>query len=334
MKTKRAILAIAILALASAAGAQAPSRVVMGGKAVTMVADAVYMFPSARPAVVATGGTDQGLGVFLETVAPGFSALPSFPRQAGVEVYASHRPDLVILKSSLKKSIGAGLEALGIKTMYLSLETPDDYYAELSLLGRTFGDEKRAAELVDYYKDVVSTAAGASAAATKKGDKPRVLLVQASGDGLEVPPDGWIQTTLVELAGGQAIWKGSNPGGGWAKVSPEQIAAWNPDVLFVVSYKEPSTEVAARMAADPRYSALKAAKTGRLYGFAQDFLSWDQPDARWGLGLLWLTDAIHPGSMPGYTAESSARRFYKLAYGVGDAAFDAQILPRLRGVLR
>ncbi|HPB66273.1 MAG TPA: hypothetical protein PLW80_06920, partial [Spirochaetales bacterium] len=160
MKTKHTMLAIAVMALASAAGAQTPSRVVMGGKAVTMVADAVYMFPSARPRVVAIGGTDQGLGVFLETVAPGFSALPSFPRQAGVEVYASHRPDLVILKSSLKKSLGAGLEALGIRTLYLSLETPDDYYAELALLGRTFGDEKRAAELIGYYQNVVATAAG------------------------------------------------------------------------------------------------------------------------------------------------------------------------------
>ncbi len=135
MKTKHTMLAIAVMALASAAGAQTPSRVVMGGKAVTMVADAVYMFPSARPRVVAIGGTDQGLGVFLETVAPGFSALPSFPRQAGVEVYASHRPDLVILKSSLKKSLGAGLEALGIRTLYLSLETPDDYVVTAEIAG-------------------------------------------------------------------------------------------------------------------------------------------------------------------------------------------------------
>ena len=67
--------------------------------------------------------------------------MPSFPRQAGVEVYASHRPDLVILKSSLKKSVGAGLEALGIKTLYLSLETPDDYYAELDLLGKQAIDD-------------------------------------------------------------------------------------------------------------------------------------------------------------------------------------------------
>ncbi len=301
----------------------------------TLVADAVYAFPAARSRVAAIGGTDQGLGVFLETVAPGFSALPSFDRQAGVEVYASHKPDLVILKSSLKKGLGASLETLGIKTAYLSLETPEDYYKELAYLGQLFGDDARAGTLIGYYKGAAAMAErSAAAAAAKAGVKARVLLVQASGGGFEVPPDSWIQTRLVEMAGGVAVWKGANPGAGWATVGPEQIAAWNPDVLVVVSYKERSADAAARLAADPRYAGLAAVKNGRVVGFAQDFLSWDQPDTRWGLGLLWLTDVLYPGSMPGYSAESEARRFFSLFYGFDAEAFDAQIAPRLHGTGR
>ncbi len=333
MKLRTVLLSAALLASAIFAGAQVPDRVVLGGKAVTMVADVVYAFPIARPAVVAVGGTDQGLGVFLETVSPGFSALPPFDRQAGVEVYASYKPDLVILKSSLRKSLGPGLDALGLKTAYLDLETPEDYYKDLANVGRIFGDPARAAVLIDYYRGVVATAGRAASAAMAKSGaaKPRVLLVQAAGDGFEVPPDSWIQTLLVEMAGGQAVWKGSNPGSGWSKVGPEQIAAWNPDVFVVVSYKERATDIASRIAADPRYSGLKAAKSGRMVGFAQDFLSWDQPDTRWGLGLLWLTDAINPGSMPGYSAEAEARRFFGLFYGFDAAAFDSRVLPRLSG---
>ncbi len=330
MKTRLTILAAALVAALSIAGAQAPNRVVMGGKAVTMVADAVYAFPGARTRVVAVGGTDQGLGVFLETVAPGFSALPSFDRQAGVEVYASHRPDLVILKSSLKKGLGTSLESLGVKTAYLALESPEDYYAELVMLGDIFGDASRARTLVDYYKDIVATAER-SASKAASGGKVRVLLAQATGEGFSVPPDAWIQTRLVEMAGGVAVWKGANPGSGWATVGPEQIAAWNPDVFVVVSYKQPAGDVAAKTATDPRYSGLKAAKSGRIVGFAQDFLSWDQPDTRWGMGLLWLTDTLYPGSMPGYSAEAEARRFFSLFYGLNAAAFDAQVAPRLRG---
>ncbi len=332
MKTRTNILVVALFAAVSLAGAQVPSRVVMGGRAVTLVADAVYAFPSARSRIVAVGGTDQGIGFFLETVTPGFSALPTFDRQAGVETYASHKPDLVILKSSLKKTLGAGLETLGIKTAYLSLESPEEYYEELVTIGRMFNDAARATVLVDYYKGVVATAERASsAAAARAGSKARVLLVQAAGDGYEVPPDTWMQTRLVEMAGGIAVWKGANPGSGWATVGPEQIAAWNPDVLVVVSYKERSDAVAARMAADPRFSGLKAAKTGKIVGFAQDFLSWDQPDTRWGLGLLWLTDVVYPGSMAGYSTEAEARRFFSLFYGFSPAAFDAQIGNKLRG---
>jgi iron complex transport system substrate-binding protein len=85
------------------------------------------------------------------------------------------------------------------------------------------------------------------------------------------------------------------------------------------------------MASDPRFSGLKAAKTGTIVGFTQDFLSWDQPDTRWGLGLLWLTDVVYPGSMAGYSTEAEARRFFSLFYGFSPAAFDAQIGTRLRG---
>lgn len=333
MKTRHMLLLAALVAAVSLAAAQAPGRVVMGGKAVTMVADVVYAFPAARSRVVAIGGTDQGLGVFLATVDPGFPALPSFDRQAGVEVYASYRPDLVILKSSLRSGLGAGLQTLGIKTAYLSLESPEDFYADITAVGSLFGSPDRARELVGYYQGIVDTAGRAAKAALGRPGAvpPRVLLVQATGDGFELPPDSWIQTRLVELAGGTAVWKGANPGSGWAKVGPEQIATWNPDVIIVISYKEKASAVASRLMSDPRFAGLKATQTARIIGFPQDFLSWDQPDTRWGLGLLWLTDALFPGSIPGYSAEAEARRFFALFYGFGDAAFNAQVLPRMGG---
>ncbi|GAB1455163.1 hypothetical protein MASR2M48_04700 [Spirochaetota bacterium] len=330
MKARLFILTVALAVAISIVGAQSPARIVMGGKAVTMVADAVYAFPSARDKIVAVGGTDQGLGVFLETVVPGFSTLPSFDRQAGAEVYASFKPDLIILKSSLKKSLGVSLETLGLKTSYVSLETPEDYYAELAMLGTLFSDDSRAGSLIGYYKGVVAKAR--QAAGKTAVVAPRVLLAQATADGFTVPPDSWMQTLLVELAGGVPVWKGSNPGSGWATVGAEQINAWNPDIFVIVSYKSSASDIAAKTAVDPRYAGLKAARNGRIVGFAQDFLSWDQPDTRWGLGLLWLTDVIKPGSMPGFSAEAEARNFYRLFYGINDASFDSVVKPRMSGL--
>ncbi|MDX9957300.1 MAG: ABC transporter substrate-binding protein [Spirochaetia bacterium] len=329
MKT-RTVLFIAVFAAAfSALGAQVPERIVMGGRAVTMVADAVYAFPDARARVQAVGGTDQGLGIFLRLVDPAFKETPALQRQSGVEAYAAFRPDLVIVKSAMRSQLGAGLDALGIRSLYLNLESPDDYYKELAELGRVLGDPARGAELVGYYKDLVTRVA--SATGTAGGVKPRVLVIQSAGEVFQVPPASWIQTRMVELAGGIPVWTGANPGSGWSRVGPEQIAAWNPDVVFVISYKTDVAGIVENFRIDPRYSVLAAVRSGKVWGFPQDFLSWDQPDVRWGLGLLWMTNRLHPGRLAGYSAEAEARRFFRLFYGLDDAVFNQEILTRFKG---
>lgn len=332
MKTKYFILLLFTVLVLLQINADESQRIVMGGKAVTMVADVVYAFPGARSRVIAVGGTDQGLGLFLETVTPSFKDIPEFDRQAGVEVYASFRPDLVILKSSLKKSLGPGLDALGIKTVYLNLELPEDYYKELLLLGDLFNEQARAKELVAYYIDIVKLAEKNAALGIEKnkGKKPKVLLLQASAGTYEVPPDTWIQTELVKLAGAEPVWLGANPGSGWAKVGPEQIAAWNPDYIFVISYKSEAGPIANELKKDKRYSALKAVKEDKVFGFAQDFLSWDQPDTRWGLGLLWLSNMLYPMPSKEFSMEEEAKQFYELFYGFGSSQFNNIIKPKLR----
>ncbi|TFG82970.1 MAG: hypothetical protein E4H20_06565, partial [Spirochaetales bacterium] len=83
-----------------------PVRVILGGRAVVMVADVVFAFPAARGSVVSVAGTDQGLGSFLEVVDTGFLDKPALDKSAGAEAYAALRPDLVIVKSSMKASLG------------------------------------------------------------------------------------------------------------------------------------------------------------------------------------------------------------------------------------
>lgn len=337
IRFRRIIAAFALAALASSLGAQErlpfkPSRVVLGGRAVAMVADALYAFPEARSSVVSIAGTDQGLGTFLEAVEPGFLAKPGLDRAAGAEAYAALRPDLVILKSGMKASLGAGLAALKVPTLYVELETPEDYYADLAAIGRLYGAERRAVELIAYYKEIVDRVESTARLARAAGAaQPRVLVVQASSGAYQLPPDAWIQTRIVEMAGGLPVWKGQNPGSGWATVGAEQIAAWDPEVVVVISYREDAAALAKAFAADPRFAGLRAARDGRVRGYAQDFYSWDQPDTRWGLGLLWMSKLLNPERLRQLSLESEARRFFKLFYGLSDSAFEATILPRAKG---
>ncbi|MCX7026142.1 MAG: ABC transporter substrate-binding protein [Spirochaetes bacterium] len=328
---KTAFLAIILFAVSGTAIAQ--QRLVLGGKAVIMVADAVYLFPDAGQRVIAVAGADQGLGVFLAVLDGSFAKKPVIDRSAGVEVYASLKPDAVIMKSSMKKSMGASLDALGIKQLYLNLETPEDYTADIKALGEFLGQKVRAAEIVSWYGEALAD----TAARVKKASRPRVLLVQAASptEGVwEVPPVSWMQTRLVEMAGGVPVWGGANPGSGWAKINVEQIAAWNPDAVFVVDYHDNARDSARIFASDARLSHLSAVKKGLVFGFAQDFYSWDQPDTRWILGLEWMAGKLHPELFADRPILESARGFFRAMYGMDTAVFDATIEPRLGDLTR
>ncbi len=332
MKAKFASFFLLVCAAFAAFAAPAPGRVVLGGKAVTLVADAVYLFPSAKDRVVAVGGTDQGLGVFLTLVDPGFAAKPSLDRAAGAEVYAALSPDLIILKSSLKKSLGPSLDAAGLKQLYLDLETPEDYLRELKLLGDVLGESARGEALVAYYRAALERITS-RVATVPASERPRVLVVQASAGGYEVPPATWMQSILTERAGGLPVWKDANPGSGWAKVGPEQIAAWNPDAIFVISYRESSEKAASVFLSDPLLASLRAAKGGRVFAFPQDFFSWDQPDARWILGLSWMAKKLYPQRFGDLSIPAEAERFFAFAYGIDRARYTEAVRPRLVGAI-
>lgn len=328
-RSRSVLIAALVLVCSAAAVAQVPpARIIMGGRAAVLVADAVYAFPSARSRVITVGGGDQGLGTFLQELDPSYPSKPVLDRNAAAEVYAAYKPDLAIFKSALKRGVGGALEALGIRVHYLDLETPEDYYRDLEGLGRILGEEARAAELIAYYKGIAAAADRISSGASTK---PRVLVVQAVGDAWEVPPASWMQTRIVEMAGGVPVWIGANPGDGWARINLEQIAAWNPDVILVIDYRRGVDEAVARMRGDPRFSLLAAGKSGRIRGFPQDFFSWDQPDTRWVLGLLWTVKTLHPDRAASLSLEAEARRFYRVLYGFDDAAFDRAVRPRLSG---
>jgi iron complex transport system substrate-binding protein len=140
-----------------------------------------------------------------------------------------------------------------------------------------------------------------------------------------------MQTRLVEIAGGEAVWIKANPGSGWAAVNAEQIAAWNPDLILVVDYRRDSRIAARSLASVPALASTGAVKDGRVFGFAQDFYSWDQPDTRWVLGLEWICRVLWPETrFPGSMLDS-AREFFAFMYSMGPEVFSKTIQSRLSG---
>ncbi|MCC6803277.1 MAG: ABC transporter substrate-binding protein, partial [Anaerolineae bacterium] len=242
------------------------------------------------------------------------------------------QPDLVLLKSSSAESLGGPLEALGIPVVYVEFETPEQYERDLTNLGLIFQNEARAEEIIAFFQERVDGIAETLAPVTEE-EKPGVLLLYYNDrDGVvafNVPPTTFIQTWSVEAAGGAPVWLDAELGRSWTTVTLEQIAAWDADQIFIVSYFKPVAEVLAALEADPQWQALRATQDGTLYGFPGDYYSWDQPDARWILGLEWLTKTINPELFADLDLQQEIRTFYSDLYHLDDAAYTESVEPYL-----
>ena len=312
-----------------------PERVVSLGKGIFMMADALYTFPEAGERVVALEGRNQSVSDFLPMVDPTFDRVEVLETDAGPEQVLPTNPDVIILKSYMAQR-GELFEQVGIPVVYVDLETPEQYFDDLTTLGQVFGNPARAETIRSFYRakvDAVST----SLLDLSTEQMPDVLVLQASDTGgsvaFKVPPASWIQTTMVEMAGGNAVWKEAAQGGSWTVVNLEQIALWNPDKIFVVSYNSDPGRIVDDLMNDPSWQALDAASNGELYGFAKDLYSWDQPDTRWILGLMWLAEKIHPEAFTALDMEAEIYEFYGELYGMEAEAVDTHIFPILQGDL-
>jgi iron complex transport system substrate-binding protein len=310
---------------------------VTAGSAVLMIADALYLFPGAGDRLIGVGRINQGKGNFLAAIDPDYQDKAILERNVGPEQIASLNPDLVILKSTMRERLGDAVEQLGLPVVYVNLETPEQYQSDLLLLGQLLGQPERAQTLVDYYATITELVRERATERLQSHEAPSVLFLYADRAGGEVafniPPAGWIQTQLVELAGGYPVWADEHQGRGWRTIGMEQIASWNPDIITLVAYRQDVGAIRASLVDQPIWQELDAVPQ-RFLIFPLDFYSWDQPDVRWILGLQWLSAQFdrYSGRAPDIDVVEAMYEFFLTAYGLDRENTEETIVPLLEGV--
>jgi iron complex transport system substrate-binding protein len=321
-------------------GAKAPMekkpgvRVVTCGKAHYLVLDALYMFPEASESVVAFGTSSQYGENFISLLDPGARERALLAPDPGVEEILAHNPGTVVLKSYLKNSLGRRLEELDVSVLYVDLESPEKFSQDITAIGRLFGNPQRSEALNSYFTENLHQVQNVSRE-IPESEKPETLLLyygtRSGTASFNVPPVQWLQTRLVQWAGGNPVWFEAASGSGWQQISFEQIAAWDPEVILLVSYHSPVDEVKEKLLSDPKWLQLGAVRAGKLFAFPADYLSWDQPDPRWVLGLHWLSGKLHPQRVSAAGLESKVVEFFGFLYGIPGEQIERVILPMIKG---
>lgn len=311
-----------------------PAHIMVVGKSAIMPADMVFLFSDEVKDISGLAKTNQGIGDFFPAIHPEFKTEKRLPHNISAEEVAAQSPDLVLTKSFNYSSIGKNIEQLGIPLFTLDLETSKSWMDETLQLGKLIGDEPRAQQIDKLYQTRIDDLA-AKVATLKDSDKPTVLLMQfSSKDGVtafSVAPDSWIQTEMIEKAGGIPVWKGQLADkSSWSVVSFEQIAKWNPDYIFVTSFKAPSKKYLDEIYSSNAWKQLKAVQEKHIMATPQDYLSWAQPISRWILCEQWLCSQMHPQLYAGVNFEDVITQYFKDFYGITDQNIINDLLTRYR----
>lgn len=310
-----------------------PQRIIVAGRATPYVLDTLYLFPEAAKKLVALEVRGFDTQAFLELVDPNVQVKDMLDRDAGPEQIAPYNPDLVIVKNVSLGTLGSALDEISIPVMGLNLETPAFFYEDIRALGKVLNSPERAEEIISYYQKIESEISELVADLTA-AQRPSVLVMQYSADGGEitfkVPPTSYLQTTMVQNAGGNPVWLDADGGtNSWIQVGLEQIAVWNPDIIFVVNYAGDSVETVQELVASPNWEGLKAVENQQVFGFPSDYASWDLIDPRWILGQQWLATIIQPDLTTGINLETQVISFYQTLYGLSVDQINEFIFPRL-----
>ena len=310
-----------------------PQRIVVPGKGTWMPGHVFYMFPEASDRVLAMEERKGSVSDFLPLIDPSFDMKPHLEYGAAAEQIVPLKPDAIVMKSYMAETLGEPLELLEFPVIYVELETPEQFFHDLATIGQLLGNEERVAEIEAYYQariDRVQQGVNGS-------DRPRVLVLQHSSTGdeiaFEVPPTTYMQTIQVETAGGTPVSAEASQSGGWTVVSLEQIAAWNPDIIFVITFRGDPDALVNELKVDPTWQSLQAVQNEKLLAFPLDHYGWDLPDPRWILGLTWVATKIHPERFAEVDMMQEMYDFFDQMYGMDQAAVEEHILRVLKGDL-
>jgi iron complex transport system substrate-binding protein len=220
------------------------------------------------------------------------------------EVFLGVEPDFVIstFKSAFEKSaIGSRQELLqlGIYSYLQTMNcdrpedrpeqvTIDNVYQELREIGRIFGVEERSEKLIiQLQTQLQATQKQLGKVTTKK----RIFWYDSEDPPLTVSNWG-MPNYIIELAGGENIFKDIQKKQAWVTVNWEDVIARQPDVIVLIDANWSSAKEKQRLLkSNPAYSQLKAVQQDKFIILS---FSYTAPGIRNVAGVRKLAQALYP----------------------------------------
>lgn len=146
------------------------------------------------------------------------------------EKIATLDADWIIGPASLKNDLQPKYSAIGVKSIFLNLESVEGMYQSIEDLGEIFGREEQAQELIDEYEDFMTE----YNKQIEGKDSPKVLVLMGFPGSYSVATENSYVGSLVKLAGGTNVYAGES--GNYIIANTEDIIQKDPDIIVCTAH--------------------------------------------------------------------------------------------------
>lgn len=230
-------------------------------------------------------------------------------RGVDFEALATYNPDVLILKTGAQGVDKA--EALGVKVIFINCESIEDIIYTTTLLGKAFGVEERADELVKYFNDKLKMVEGIVSQIPEEQKKTAIVFGSEIG---RVASGDMLQSQMLELAGAKCVVADIKNNLEWADIGTEKIFNLNPDYIFLTSSSVLDYDI-EDITQSTIWAEMSAVKNGRVIKVPARMDSWDLPSPASLLGVMWMLNQMYPSYFSDEQMQSEIDQYYTIIYG-------------------
>jgi len=323
------LLALATVLALAACGADGPTETTLGENQVIDGAGRILDIPGepekatiasvyavSVPFIEALGLGDRVLAInvksnFWKEADPALGKAGTVGRGAvDLEALASFNPTVLIHRSNDNETVEA-VQRINIPVLCITVEDMDDINETLTMMGRYFGAEERASEVINWMNnkfrmidDIVS----------KIPETERKTVLVLGGESGRIAADDMLQAWMAEKAGGKYVAEDTANNRNWVNVGVEQVFTWNPQFIFTTS-STPLDYSISELMEDDAWSAVQAVKDKHFYQIPAKLDSWDIPGVSCVIGTMYMLHKMYPEHFTADQLEQEVAEYYTFMFG-------------------
>lgn len=226
-----------------------------------------------------------------------------------LEKLAKINPSCLVHRSNDKKTVDA-VKKLGIDVLCIRVESVEDVIYTLDIMGKYFGREKEAQEVIEYIRNKFDKIDNIVKNIKEEEKKTAIVMGGTLG---RVAGSDMLQSFMINKAGGVCKVlekKDSN----WVDIGVEKIFEYNPDYIFLTSSTSLDYDE-EELLNSSTWSAMNAVKDNKIFKIPSKMDSWDMPGISCVIGTMYMLHKMYPEYFSKEELQEEIDKYYNLMFG-------------------